>query len=59
LTGKPSHHGLTGLYSLNGGRDVAAARPTVASFGAPLLFLLVSLVVVGRRRISARRSSVR
>jgi hypothetical protein len=50
-------NGNSGLQT--GGCDVAAARPTAASLGAPLLFLLVSLVVVGRRRLSARRSSVR
>jgi hypothetical protein len=49
--------GKSGLQ--NGGCDVAAARPTAVSLGAPLLFLLVSLVVAGRRRVSARRSSVR
>ncbi|HSY38799.1 MAG TPA: hypothetical protein VLA79_04700, partial [Polyangia bacterium] len=49
--------GNSGLQ--NGGCDVAAARPTPVSLGAALLSLLVSLVVAGRRRVSARRSSVR
>ncbi len=56
-TGGNRGNGHSGLQS--GGCDVAAARPTAVSLGAPLLFLLVSLVVVGRRRVSARRSSVR
>ena len=54
--GGSSGNGNSGLR--NGGCDVAAARPTTVSLGA-LLFLLGSLVVVRRRRLSARRSSVR
>jgi hypothetical protein len=50
-------NGNSGLQ--NGGCDVAAARPTSVSLGALLLVLLVSLVVVRRRPLSARRSSVR
>jgi hypothetical protein len=54
--GSPGN-GNSGLQ--NGGCDVAAARPTAASLGALLLFLFVSWAVVRRRRLSARRSSVR
>ena len=43
----------------NGGCDVAAGRPTAPNLGALLVLAGLSLGVVRRRRVSARRSSLR